>query len=686
MTVFNSNQTNHLKQPMFFGEPVDIARYDTVKYPQLMKLTKRMRSFFWQPEEVDLSKDKNDFKLLTEHEKHIFTSNLKRQIVLDSVQGRAPVLSFLPVVSIPELEPLLAWWTAFETLHSESYSHIIQNIYPDPSKVFDEIKNIPEIMDCGTSIAKYYDQLNEAVQVMGRAPNLYGHKKRALWLALISVNALEGIRFYVSFACSWAFAELSKMEGNAKIIKLIARDENCVTEDAEVLTQRGWVQFPELKEQDCVAQYNKNGSIDFVIPHKIIKKEYSGKIIEFSNEKQTLYHTVTPDHRIIWEMNGEVREDTANSFNPSCAKHFKVAGQLLSKNNNQLSFKERLMIAIQADGTLDDGARNGSFTGCVPVYIYLKKETKIERLEWILKNLGYEYSRNKVNTDKGGFKYYIKVPINEFKPTKLFKDWLPNLNEISADWVNEFINEVIQWDGHMYKDDLSDIYYSSIIKSNVDIVQSLACLAGYKAHLSVQVDDRKETYSNVYRLRMIKRDFISCGPKPKTKKEIDYTGNVYCVSVPSGMFLVRQRNNIIVTGNCHLAATTQLLKLLPQDDPDFKQIAEETENQSVEVFKEAIEAEKKWASYLFKDGSMIGLNEKLLVDYVEWIGHKRMKAIGLPSPYSPGRTNPLPWTDKWISGGSVQVAPQEVEVSSYTIGDINNDTDELKNKLKDFEL
>lgn len=348
---------------MFFDEPVDIARYDQVKYPQLDKLTDRMLSVFWRPEEVDLSKDKIDFQNLNEHEQHIFTSNLKRQILLDSVQGRAPVLAFLPIASLPELEPVLTWWSAFETLHSRSYSHIIRNIYANPSKVFDTILDIPQIMDCGINVTYYYDNLMSEIAKYEKATHHKTKHKEALYLALLSVNALEGIRFYVSFACAFAFAENKKMEGNAKIIRLIMRDE-----------------------------------------------------------------------------------------------------------------------AI------------------------------------------------------------------------------------------------------------------------------------------------------------------------------------------------------------HLAITTQILKLLLEDDPDFKKVKLECAPEAINIFTNAVEDEKTWAKYLCKDGSMIGLNEKLLADYAEWIGHKRMKALDIESPYSPGRTNPLPWMDHWTESKGVQVAPQETEISSYLIGGIKQDKDVLQKKFKKFEL
>ena len=225
--LFNMKKYS-LKKKIFLDGDINIARYDEMKYPVLEKFTERMLSFFWRPEEVNISKDKSDFRKLSDAEQHIFTSNLKRQILLDSIQGRAPVQAFLPISSIPEMEPLLLWWTAFETLHSKTYTHIIRNIYPDPSSVFDEIINNKNIVGCADSLTHYYDELlyankNELYKVNKEGE--YEHKKN-IYMALMSINVLEGIRFYVSFACSWAFAELNSMEGNAKLIKLIARDEN----------------------------------------------------------------------------------------------------------------------------------------------------------------------------------------------------------------------------------------------------------------------------------------------------------------------------------------------------------------------------------------------------------------------------------------------------------------------------
>ena len=365
-SVFPTRNKNHLTSLAFLDKNggVGLQRYESVKYKQFDKFTDKQLGFFWRPEEVDVLRDSKDFKDLNEHEQHIFTSNLKRQILLDSVQGRSPNLALLPIVSIPELETWIETWAFNETIHSRSYTHIIRNIYADPSKVFDELLDVKEIYETSQSISQYYDDLIEAstwYQMLGEGCHrinneiinidLYDIKKK-LWLAINSVNALEGIRFYVSFACSWAFAELKKMEGNAKIIKLICRDENL-----------------------------------------------------------------------------------------------------------------------------------------------------------------------------------------------------------------------------------------------------------------------------------------------------------------------------------HLASTQTMIKILPKDDPDFAKIAEECKEEVQQMFIDVVEQEKRWADYLFKDGSMIGLNEQLLNDYVEYIAARRMEKVGLPKIYNQSQ-NPLPWTQKWISGADVQVAPQEVELSSYTIGAVKQDVNE----------
>ena len=239
MTVFNTEEVDTKKQPMFFGKPLGVQRYDSYKYPVFDKLTQQQLGYFWRPEEVSLQKDRGDYQQLTPEQKHIFTSNLKYQIMLDSVQGRAPGMAFAPYCSLPELEGCINVWQFMEMIHSRSYTYIIKNVYSDPSEVFDTIIKDDNILQRAESVTKSYDDfVNEAhsydsgnawkFAVEGHPAGTLDRRelKRKLYRAIANVNILEGIRFYVSFACSFAFGENKLMEGSAKILSLISRDES----------------------------------------------------------------------------------------------------------------------------------------------------------------------------------------------------------------------------------------------------------------------------------------------------------------------------------------------------------------------------------------------------------------------------------------------------------------------------
>ncbi len=270
-STFSKTPNNQLLEPMFFGQSVNIARYDQQKYEIFEKLIEKQLSFFWRPEEVDVSQDRLDYSNLPEHEKHIFISNLKYQTLLDSIQGRSPNVALLPIVSIPELETWIETWSFSETIHSRSYTHIIRNIVHEPATVFDDIVTNEYIIRRAEEIAQYYDDLIKATQhyhlfgegehqIAGQTISVSLRElKRKLYRCMMCVNALEAIRFYVSFACSFAFAERELMEGNAKIIKLIARDEALhLTGTQHILNLlRSGIDDPEMAEiaaeceQDC---------------------------------------------------------------------------------------------------------------------------------------------------------------------------------------------------------------------------------------------------------------------------------------------------------------------------------------------------------------------------------------------------------------------------------------------------
>nr|WP_216354728.1 class Ia ribonucleoside-diphosphate reductase subunit beta [Gilliamella apicola] len=290
-STFSHVHNDQLKEPMFLGQPVNVARYDQQKYEMFEKLIEKQLSFFWRPEEVDISQDRIDYAALPEHEKHIFISNLKYQTLLDSIQGRSPNVALLPLISIPELETWVETWSFSETIHSRSYTHIIRNIVNDPSVVFDDIVTNKEIEKRAGDIAGYYDDLISYASyynLLGEGKHTVNNRtitidlrelKRKLYLCLMSVNALEAIRFYVSFACSFAFAERELMEGNAKIIKLIARDEALHLTGTQFMinTLRSGEDDPEMAE---IAKECEQDCYELFLQAANQEKEWAGYLFE----------------------------------------------------------------------------------------------------------------------------------------------------------------------------------------------------------------------------------------------------------------------------------------------------------------------------------------------------------------------------------------------------------------------
>ena len=226
--VFNQHQIDYLQQPMFFGsDGLNMQRYDVLKYPKMDKLTDKMHSFFWRPSEISLIKDRNDYQMqFNDEHRAFFNKNLKRQILLDSANGRGPAVAFLPFVTLPEVEAAIEAWTFFETIHSRSYQHIIRDMYTNPSEIFDTVLEDEYILQCAKDVTKHYDDFIDygykyLVTGVGDSYTL----KRLLYLALINVYMLESVRFFVSFACHFAFAQNGLIEGIASIMTLIARDE-----------------------------------------------------------------------------------------------------------------------------------------------------------------------------------------------------------------------------------------------------------------------------------------------------------------------------------------------------------------------------------------------------------------------------------------------------------------------------
>lgn len=683
-SVINYKNTNdYLNQPLFFGVGLGLQRYDVQKHPKLEVLSKRQLSYFWIPEEFDLTKDISDFADFSEGERHIFTSNLQYQILLDSVQGRAILQSLGQYASLPELESCLNIWQFFENIHSRSYTYIIKNVYTNPSFVFDNILTTKEILARALTVCEQYNKLINTPETVEKKV-LY----TSLYLTLVSTNILEGLRFYVSFACSFAFGELGRMLGSAKILSKIAQDENCLTGDHEVLTDKGWKRLDSLDKTELIAQYTKDKEIEFVLPTGYVDQYYEGDLHIYKNHKNNYEFEMTSNHRVIWRdsRSQNIAENIASDFRPTCSKQIIASGLKKSGDLENLSVIDRLRIVVQADGTIRDkkGCGDGSISGYHTVTVPLTKERKKHRLCTIINQLPPTIKVKtypvKDNPNEVLFKFWIPI---EYNISKDF-EWI-DLLKITGGWAREFITELAYWDGHLPYGDLSHIYYSTCCSDVADSVQAVAVLSGWRCTRGLQTDNRKEIYSDMHRLNILpNKDFYSAGTSKNITKTF-YKGHVYCVEVPSGMFIVRKNNKVAITGNCHLQVSQYLLNALKQEsDPLWSEVIQEQQPTVIYMFQEAVEQEIEWAKYLFIKGNMLGINPEILTLYVKWLCNHRLRAIGLQSLYNVSTNNPIPWISKWLNSGDSQPAPQETELTSYLTGGGIDKTKTVE--LGDFSL
>ena len=686
MSVINPNNTiDFSKQTQFFGESLSIQRYDKYRYPILHQLYKTQRSNFWSPSEISLQKDRLDYHSLSEHEKFIYTSNLKYQILLDSIQSRSIVLAFLPFVSLPELEKNFITQSFFETIHSESYTHIIENVYDRPSEIFDNILDIPEIIERAESVTKYYDDFIELSSTWNNstikeliidnnltAKSVLYDLKKSLYLAIVNVNILESIRFYTSFACSFGFAENAKMIGSSDIISLIARDEACYISGHECLTETGWKLIAEVTKDDKVAQINQYSILEFVSPTAIINKPYVGKICRFVDNGNSIEQIVTEDHRMVWKnlSNNRMQESLAIDTKFTNDKGIYVSGTV-TNGVVELSSIEILNIYFEYCGTIKSVVENDLY-----VQFSIKSVDNWRKLGRALSELGISY-HYKINYKTDVYTVDTKLP--QITLQKYFS-WVSIAGKSSI-WAQNFINLCRILDNSLHTTVTIPVNFKFNIRNTKSLgkLQEVFSISGWR----VKHTSPLKSYCG-YRIHVnTNSNYHISNNCSKTIKE--YNGQVYCISVPSGAFLVRYNDKVSVGGNCHVRLTETVIKNWQAgEDVDFLQIIKEEQNTVYAMYENAVNEEVNWSKYLFNGGSILGLNQVLLENYVKFIANRRIKAIGMKPIYDISTKNPLPWMENYLKSGNLSVAPQETEIISYRVG--NTKRDMSQDQFANYEL
>lgn len=565
-------------------------------------------------------------------------------------------------------------------LHSYSYTHIIQQSFVNPTKTLDEVMSIEQIVKCKDSVVKYYDKCIDSVDkyYRGEIPRI--DAIRDVWLALNTANALESVRFQLSFACSFIFGQTGKLPGLARIVKLIQRDE-CVVPETEVLTPKGWKRIDSITPEDKVAQYNlRDGAISFVIPERIVKSN-TNEIHHYSGSG--FAQSVTPNHRMLASrrISGEIQSPgfvQSKEFKNYKESYTYVSGHHIY-GEDELTPLEKLFVAIQADGHISKRC-SGTPSGYKTVVFCFSKQKKIDRLIKVFEDCGFEWVESApVKTiwnkkAKREFIVYLPEEIIDGINLKSFSSWV-NLEEKSSVWCKRFVKELSYWNCHTPKDESCKyIVYTSKNKENCDIVQAIAHLSGNRAKISVRDDREQEASDNSYMVYIF--DNVHMVSMEVSKRQIECLNkdvDMYCVTVPNGAFVTRLNDKVSITGNClHVAITNNLLKVLPQDDLDFAMVKEEESVKRAveEIWRDAILEEDEWAKYLFSKGEIFAFNYRILNQYLRYIVTSRLEKNELPKleelcDMKSEYVNPIPWILKWTGEEKDQTAPQEAELTNY---------------------
>lgn len=601
--------------------------YKPFTLPWCFEAWKQHEQMHWLPEEVPLSEDVRDWqKSVTESERNLLTQIFRFFTQQDILVGGAYVDHYLKVFQPTEVRMMLQGFAAREAIHVAAYAHLLDTI------------GIPEVeYSAFMEYAQMKDKFEYAQQFNVSTP-----KDIAKSLAVFSAF-MEGLQLFASFAMLMNFPRFNKMKGMGQIVAWSIRDESCFDVTTEILTDSGWKFFKDLTKEDQVAQYD-NGKISFVLPSHYTEKEVDEDLVGFHNQQSSINQLITKDHRVpFWdEHHNEQRELTAEEFNPHSRKRFITSGLKVDGIKGNLLPIERLLIALQADGSIPKGEyRNGNQCGYRRVTFNLTKQRKKDRLVAICREGKFNFTQSE--NKNGSTNFYVNIPV-EYLATKLFTDWV-NYKDINVIWAKEFIEEIVEWDGHKIESSNNRYYYSSVNEDNVIVVQTIAALAGYHTNKKVQKDFRKDTYQDVHRLYITKdKDSVRTGAT--VKEYIPYKGKVYCVTVPSGFIMVKRNDCIVISGNCHVENMIKLFRAFIQEHPEIW--TDEFKKELYDICRQMVDHEDKFIDLAFELGGVEGMDAKDIKEYIRFIADRRLLQLGLKANYGIEK-NPLIWLDEMLS-------------------------------------
>lgn len=594
----------------------------------------------WMPQEIAMSRDIAMWKAevgskdgLTEDERMIIMRALGFFSTADSVVMNNLVKAIYDWITSPEHRQYIGTQIKEESIHQHAYQYCIESLGMDQAFVFNMYRKVPSmtlksawcIKHTLSSDRRDYDSED-------------AYDKAMIKNMVSQYIVMEGIFFYCGFASVLSMGRRNKMPGVCEQFQYILRDE-CVTGDTELLTPTGWKNVKDITYNDDIAQWSTNGAIEFVQPQKL-SKTLVDHVYEFKSSQGHFNQCVSENHRMVYfTKHKQLKVVEAKDAAPNPYAKFINVG-LATGDNPEITLWERFLIAVQADGSIDTRADiPGKFSGTQMVQFAFAKQRKIDRMTMLLEDLGFEYKLSYDKKERAIF--HVFVP-HEYHLYKHF-NWV-DLTDQSYWWCQDFIWELAQWDGHIVQDKPLRITYVNTCREDVDMVQAICALAGYRTCLTVRPDHRSETFSDCYVLNITTHIDTTSGGAV-TKERIEGEQMVYGIQVPSTFILIRRHGAVSVTGNSmHLNFGVDTINQIRIENPELFDAQLMADIKQMIISGTLLEIA---FAYDTAPRGILGYNASSMEDYLKFIADRRLEQLGI-APFFNVKHNPFQWMSEMM--------------------------------------
>lgn len=658
--IFNPQWNDDLsKRTIIKWNTTGLFQLNSTKYSWAKALYPIMVWNFWIPEKISgLWNDANQFEQLSEWEKRAYKWIISFLIFLDSIQT-VNLPNFNDYITSPDVNLILSIQSFQEAIHSQSYQTLLEAVIDkkDRDEIYYFWRTDKHLLERNEFIWDIYQKFIDN-------PNDENFFRWIIWNFL-----LESIYFYNGFAFFDTLADQWKMVATDRMISYIRKDELCVHPDTELLTEKGWMSIEVVNKLKNVkiAQIDLNNEeMSFDYPLHYTWRDYNWKMIKIVNKtwkwrRNKVFQNIIPEHDIVLKSSKSwiIKKFKAENANFHPYVYFQQWWKVEWKN--KLTNFERLLIAIQADGSVDE-KRKWEHTWFHTLHIWLTKKRKKDRIESILKELEQYwiyYTKTcwkKENNEK--CKYYIKVPNDKFKSFKSFKDWV-DISKMNTETAKEFIKEVVNWDWRNYEWQEAIKYFNKN-KEDIDIIQQIAVIANIKHSIIDKKPKKgytKKWYIITFWMNHVKYHVSAQNFK---KEYYDYDWKIWCVTMPKWTIITRYNWNVSVTWNCHVSIFANILNEIKKEFPEIY-----NEKTIIEMMEIAVKQEIKWSKHIINE-CVIWMSNQNIEEYTKWLANQRLQMLWIKPLYPEIISNPYQHLDRMQDNNWEKTNFFESSVTNYS--------------------